>query len=466
MKSVKISRIKNFVIVVLTLSAIYQTALLWLENDSGHNFFYSFFQKGYLYGESSKLPAEAPDPKKIVIGYGNKTFSVKYPNPGSNIMSKTNSFIEEAMKTGHAEASNMPFDDIISQKCIVLDFAVGILPSQYMMCFGVNESLDELSSLDSITQVVAVPFSGSTGESQLYIMSGNSSTSCCLNFEGGETSRTLLSAIDTTETHTNEKPKYISTKQSGFNIFNDTVFVPQWSQNHYEYTPVTMKNPFSSSSTELLAAVETTTESFFTDHTSKTASEDANGVISLSTSNIIVKYYPSGVLEYFNYSRSDNNVQQTLPSAYFACRRFLDNDKSLNTNIFLSEVVINSRGLTFSFDYSVNDMPVYLSPSLKNEIEMKHSIEVYVENGAVKKYRRYARDFVPQTEASDKVEIDFLGAMNSIMARLDKKVSKVDNIVLGHSSDNGQLTWYVTIDGTEYTAASRETSAPPANMEE
>ena len=38
----KLYKITNFVIVLLVITAIYQTGELWLQGTSGHNFFYSF----------------------------------------------------------------------------------------------------------------------------------------------------------------------------------------------------------------------------------------------------------------------------------------------------------------------------------------------------------------------------------------------------------------------------------------
>ena len=60
-----------------------------------------------------------------------------------------------------------------------------------------------------------------------------------------------------------EKLKYISTKQNGFNIFKENVFVPQWSQSGYQYAAVTPENSIDKFGTNTFAALENATSEFF-----------------------------------------------------------------------------------------------------------------------------------------------------------------------------------------------------------
>ena len=126
---------------------------------------------------------------------------------------------------------------------------------------------------------------------------------------------------------------------------------------------------------------------------------------------------------------------------------------SLNTDVFLTGVEFNSNGLLFRFDYSVNDMPVFFSDSLKKELNMEHAIEIFVEGGAVKRYRRYARDFVLSPSRTKTVSTDFLGAMNTVMAGLETPANEIENLVLGYnavSEGESVLMWYMSVDGAEY----------------
>ncbi len=454
MKLVKIGGIKNIFIVVLTIAAVYQTALLWLENYSGHNFFYSFFSSEYNYNGQDELLTAPIDPKNVIIGYGNKTFSVTYPGiDEGGVIGKTNLFIEEMLKNGSPETVETAFDEYISQKCIILDFSIDVLPSQYFLGFGGIDNEEGYSSLNAINQIIAVPSAGRTEENKLYIVDSDGGKTCAVTLRGSKYAEKLTTAINNAEIANMEKLKYISTKQNGFNIFKENVFVPQWSQSGYQYAAVTPENSIDKFGTNTFAALENATSEFFNGYSAKTTVKDNDGIYSVSTNDIIVKYYPTHVLEYYNYTRSENNTEQNLSSAYYACRRFLKNDKSLNTDVFLTGVEFNSNGLLFRFDYSVNDMPVFFSDSLKKELNMEHAIEIFVEGGAVKRYRRYARDFVLSPSRTKTVSTDFLGAMNTVMAGLETPANEIENLVLGYnavSEGESVLMWYMSVDGAEY----------------
>ncbi|HCT64138.1 MAG TPA: hypothetical protein DIC60_02500 [Lachnospiraceae bacterium] len=459
MKSVKFSRIKNFVIVGLVFAAIYQTGMLWLGDYSGHNFFYSFLniQDGDRSGKN--ISAEVIDAQKIVVGYGNKSFNVIYPGvmDGDNILAKTNAFISGVLSNGqYVKTEDTALDDYISQKCVIYDFAFNVSATQYFIGIGAHAG-EDLDKITEINQIIAVPSASKNGTSYLYIVDAETGKTNIYEADTFDEAEQLYTEIKDFEELNIDKIKYISTQQSGFNIFGQNTFVPQWTKSKYEYENINKVSPFKDAGEDAETAIESGTSAFFENYSAKNLTKDTNGVYMISDNSTVVKYYPQGIIEYYNYDDGmDGKTNQTLSTAYYACKQFLKRDELLNTRLFLSDVQIKSDGLVFCFDYCVNDIPVFLSESVKESLSIEHSAEVVVENNTVKKYKRYAYDFVLSNEKDKEVNVDFLGAMNKAIASTghEDTVNEIKDIVLGYyvdENEQGYLKWFTYVDGGIYT---------------
>ena len=73
----KLYKITNFVIVLLVITAIYQTGELWLRGTSGHNFFYSFIES--FTSDKQKADGDVLLATRYAVGEGEGTFAVYYP---------------------------------------------------------------------------------------------------------------------------------------------------------------------------------------------------------------------------------------------------------------------------------------------------------------------------------------------------------------------------------------------------
>ena len=74
----KLYKITNFVIVLLVITAIYQTGELWLQGTSGHNFFYSLMDS--FNSDKEKADGDVLLATRYAVGEGEGTFSVYYRN--------------------------------------------------------------------------------------------------------------------------------------------------------------------------------------------------------------------------------------------------------------------------------------------------------------------------------------------------------------------------------------------------
>ena len=458
MKTISFSRIKNFVIVGLIFAAVYQTGTLWLGNYTGHNFFYSVLYNNNSGRNVENNSSTVIDAQKIVVGYGNKFFSPIYPGiiGGNDILFKTNTFISSILEKGrYVSTEETALEQYISQKCVIYDFAFDVSATQYFIGMGTSKN-EDLKGINTINQIIAVPSVGKSEISYLYIIDADTGKTNIFEADANDESKKLYAAIEEQDEISVNKIKYISTRQSGFNIFRENTFVPQWTQSSYQYAAITKVSAFKPFGEDIETALESGTSGFFDNYYTKTLTQDTNGVYMISDDNTVVKYNPQGTIEYYNYQGATDKNEQTLSTAYYACKEFLKKDATLNTRLFLSDVQLKSDGLVFCFDYCINDMPIFLSEDIKENLSIEHAAEVVVENNTVEKYKRYAYDFQLSSKRDQRAEVDFLGAMNQAIATAGNggAVTEIEDIVLAYyvdSSEENYLKWFTYVDGGIYT---------------
>ena len=139
---------------------------------------------------------------------------------------------------------------------------------------------------------------------------------------------------------------------------------------------------------------------------------------------------------------------------YQICTNFLKNDNSLKTDIYLADIerTINNE-VVYYFDYVVDDLPVNLSQALRDRIGSPHAIEVTLRNQAVKEYRRYAVNFTQMEEKTERINVQFIDALddaNKMYQTIveDKDITDVKNISMGYHVDltgSMRLKWLVTL---------------------
>lgn len=90
---------------------------------------------------------------------------------------------------------------------------------------------------------------------------------------------------------------------------------------------------------------------------------------------------------------------------------------------------------------------------LRDHIGLKHAIEVTLRNQSVKEYRRYAANFTLANEKTERINVQFIDALddaNKTYQALveDKDITDVKNISLGYYVDltgEKRLKWFVTL---------------------
>ena len=445
--------LKNIFVMVLFVCAVIQTGMLWLDGNSSHNFFYYLFEQQFAESDD-KGPVEGIPPKDTAVGNGNNTFKILYGTE-EKIDDAVSSVIQSAVSNSDGQIiTDFLWQDCLSNKCAVYEFGISVPFNEYFNGIGVSERKAP-NSPKNFTSIVVVPSDSNNKYSQVYFVDTSLNSNEAVMYTS-DVSLSLSNEIDRILNDSSYQMTCISTSASGFNIFSDNFFVPQFSTDKSNFYAINENKCIDLTGSVTTEYIESATEQYFGSYSSKNVSFEPSGVYTISDSTNVVKCYPYGVLEYFNYGFENTDQQQSLSSAYYVCREFLNKDTSIKTDYYLSDVKITGEGALFCFDYSVNGMPVIIGGNIKNEYGIDHAMEVLISGNNVRKFKKYNSNFELNKQSSENITIDFLTSVNYSMVLKGGDNYKIDGIVLGYylsdeadSNSNG-ICWFVNIDSTVY----------------
>lgn len=458
------NKITNFCIVALLISALCQTGMLWLDETSGHNFFYSVFAPWR--SDSSRFSGSYVPiaPQKIIAGYGNRRFSSVIPDENSaELLAAGEEAIVEALESaGQFDTKDADWKSILNYRCLLLKYHSEIPLREFARGFSAELSVDSDISFDYI----AIYPSRTAGEYlRLSFINADKSTASGLTLQTSSAADPLYDLISRQmEYDAANGISYISTAQSGFNIFEPDVFVPQWEGERYNYSGIKRIPAMEEGGAPSSELIEKNTESFFAGSIPMWIDTDDGGGHTISNDNIVLKYSPTGVLEYYNYSLYDEDSPQSLTTAYSTCRRFLGSDVSLLTGYYLEATEVKNGEITFFFNYQIDGYPIILSNDMIDKTGLRACIEITVKNNSVRRYRRYAYNFEIDTTQQHHIDSIFITALDNILtsgisgendAAKIRRDASVDEIFLFYpltSEGSLSLKWLASIDGEYYIA--------------
>ena len=428
-----INKMKNFVIIILVIAAVYQTGLLWLEDTASHNFFYTVFGLG----GQKEIAAEEGQlllPGRFVIGSGNKKYTVEYASDieQKDVLVQANDLLLEALTQGSAGVLKQEIDwqSILSERCLILNYGFLVPTQEYLGEYPKKILVPQLEEFDCIAMT---PSKTGSSRTSIYFIDTQTEQSWSATVEKSRFSPELYHLLETTEKNLN----YVSTEQSGFNLFEDSVFVPQWKEGGLAYSSVMQINPFMKEGSINRYLLENSVDSFFKNLEADWNRVDETGTFVFSDETVVVKYYPKGILEYYGYGTYDTEVNTDIATGYQICKNFMKNDTSLNTEVYLSGIKRNRNETTYYFDYVVDDYPILLSEAVQQEFELSHAIEFSIRGNSVRKYRRYTYNFQPVDIEDKAISIEFLTALDEAIVQYQSNheqsdVKEVEDMYLGY----------------------------------
>lgn len=446
-----INKMKNFVIIILVVTAVFQTGKLWLEDSISHNFFYTVFS--YFKNDNVKPNEKLNiiEPGKIAIGYGNKKFDLLYTWSGNNIVESSNKIIGEVINKGTFDVKeNINWKNYLENRVVIYYFPFEVSAIEYAKAFG-NKVKNFTSKVSAFDHIILLPKTSERKEVSLCFINSGDNEAYKFSIDSSED---ISSEIDKAYNQKNSDLTYVSTMQRDFHIFKEDVFMPQWTGERFYYNAVMAKNPYEYENAVNTQLLEPDIDRFFTNFATKRNDYDGDTKTYIfSDENNIVKYYETGVLEYYNYSAAESYGEQTLSRAYTACMEFLKTVPNIKNKYYLKNVEFKSEGLVFYFDYEINGFPVVISEALKEKTGIDSAIEVVIKNNTVKKYKQIAFSFEQYNEIQNYIDKDFVSALNDIMMQFpeEEEFKNVDQSYIGFNLKDGggymELEWFSLING-------------------
>lgn len=438
------NKLMSLFIVVLAFLAVIQTGGLWLGQTKSHNLFYSTLNSFITAGSKTEKSYRPFGAKTIAIGIDNNRYVLA--SPESTIYSSVcKNAIDSALSDG-VPTEEFPLNwNEFTGKNIILSYPFSLSSAEFLKGFS-SAGRDKIT-LDNFDSIVITP-SYSDEDIVFTFIDSSSSTISSIILDNDGINSSVCSAIDRVQ---GGGLTYISSAQSGFNIFKGNVFLPQWKGEEFLYSSVTVTSPYSDDDGNLSTSrLKELIQPFFEPYSADGSGVDEQGTHLFYNDDTVVKYYTNGILEYFNYAKSDE--AQTLASAYDACINFIETDTAITTPIYLCAAEVTTEGLVFRFNYCVDSIPVELRDELKEELGIESAIEVVVTNNIVKKYRKYAYNFALSEGNDMTANIDFLKEINNVI--MDESVNtqslQVNNISLCYYADGTNvigLKWKTDLDG-------------------
>lgn len=453
-----LNKTKNLIITFFVFMAIYQTAKLWFEDFSSRSFFYYADSAGEFNSVSDEIKYSL---EKIAINKGNGKFICKYNDIYSSEYKQIfDNAVHLTFEKGRLDREAVvDWESLLKKKSVIYNYNYFLTGKTIGKLFNTTDkNTEQISS--PINYIAIIPEISGTEALRV----------CFINSKDGKSFEYLLEkndivakALDSIEGFSDDENAmyYISSIQTGFDVFNGNVFLPQWKKDGYEYSPIRAEKPWEKDGGVLLLQLEKNINMFFENPAAKSAST-VNNVYTYSDESTVVKYYTNSVLEYSGYEAVSRKAESAdFFDFYKTALMFIKNDTNIKNEYYLKDYKEENGRITFYFDYKINNFPIVFSEELKKLTGMSSIIEITVADKRVLKYKRYVCDFYLDTENSDYVEKDFLAAIDTVYA-LNGNIDgerKIDNMMLGYNVEPYKegllLNWLVTLDGNVVSCDSR-----------
>lgn len=433
---------KNFIIAFLMILAIYQTAELWFEDFSSHNFF-SFSDKADFFKESD---VKSHTLKRVIINLGDNRMLSRSNGIYEGTWKKTlDQSVAKILKKGEIVSDGAAdWKTILKNRCFVYEYDFVMGSEEIEDVFGVTGgNADRIKSCDTVV------ISTENGVGRLRFV--NSKTMWCLEIKMND-SFNDVNNVFATFSNSSDDLYYISSVQNGFEIFKGNVFIPRWDGQSTGYSYVSAEMQYDDLQDK--TALEGEVNLFFENPAGKW-STTVNDVINYSDETTVVKFYPQNVLEYSNYSTEGYGEDNDFYANYMGALSLLEADAGVANEYYLRDWAFSNGEYKLYFGYKINDMEVVMSEELLKKTGMKDYIEVTASYGRVSNYKRYCTSYSVESGKSFVANRDFLTCVDEVYNGFeDAEGLVVDEISLSYVDDGGNekiaLSWLMDIDGKQY----------------
>ncbi len=454
------SKFKLIIIVLLSISAIYMTGQLWFVEISGRNFFYIF---SYVFNSGGAV-IEASDgsialPYRIITSFGGNRFDVLYNGIKASSQKKE---MDEAIllflrKGEFVSSKEIDWDYALNRRAYIYEYNFSMPSDVFHRSFNLKSSNINGKVKRFDMMIISPPKNNKEAISAIFV-DYEANQQFEYTIKNDVLAEKLNSGIDSIGQKSSGLV-YVSSALSEYPLLSKNIFVPKWNDDNLKYAIIDSANPYIVKEQLLLKTIEKKVDLFFDKPASK-RSYTSNDVFTYGDEGIVVKYYPNDVLEYYDYRTPQKQTSANFESDYYVAKNFLQKDVLVTNEFYLSSYEGDETKNIFCFDYAVNNFSMKLSPSVANDISMRHPIEITVENGRVRKYRKLTYSFSVNENVNELALLDFEGSMEMFQPINvknnedgEEEATLFDDASFCYNIDAGKqlmLYWFLSLDGRVY----------------
>jgi hypothetical protein len=363
-------RLKSLLIITLAALAVYQTGYLWFvsfTNRSVFMYFSSFFDRPVPVGFDNIVR-----PTRVIFGNGDGRFDIRY---GVNI-SEADDNIREILRRGvfgGTSPAQTVWADIVASPVILYEYAFVIRSDIFSLAFNQRDNALLADRGINRFHTIAITPSG-------------------VVFFADETAWTFT--LPSGEFYF---PFYDINPNFYFVHDHSNVFIPRIN-NGWPFHPLLITNPYTNRSGEVQIDPVNSQIAHFFDNPAMRNPRMVGNVITISTTNTVVRYLPGDVLEFNCFRPIRRSDSPDFMTDFSAALAFINNDHNAAAHHFyLAQYQMRGRTHIFWFNYIIGEpesggFPLIAPPTgwgTANE-PLYFPIEVTVDHGRVTRYRKTA----------------------------------------------------------------------------
>lgn len=460
---------KGIILAFLIVVSIYQTGRLWFDDLSNRNFFYSVFG-GQLSQEKTITNAAADliKPWKMVAYYPSDAAEfmlIKNTRKEfDDIQKSIRGLIQQIVKYGdHGEMEELNWEKLFQFPSVLYEYAFPLTSGDLEGVFNSGQN-DLMRKMPQFDQILFIPPANNNNPFYCYFINTIENKMYSVQWEpanGKNKSDITYLANELKSIELKSIPNYVSSKRIGVDRFSRNVFLPGDLENIYYKEIMLLGNPLLEDNEFKEEEVSNYVNGFFSNPVLVWSIKKEDYWV-YGDDNIQVRVYPSGIVEYFNTKIKDEDSSVSLNEANQIAGQFLQKDKYVvqeNLEYYLASYKKDQKGIYLYYKYRYDNFPYVLSSTIVNDDNIEYPIEIYIENGDVKYYKRLIRITENYSHAHNKqLKESYTSVLNrfyeTLKAEEVQQEGKLDDLYLGYYQDEldsvATMMWIIKYNGKSY----------------
>ena len=447
--------LKSFVLAILILVSIYQTAMLWFDYPSDRNFFYNIIGSGVNTKQNvSKLDYDLLFPRELAYFSGSSPYLYARCNLSKsdnlNLLDSTLQLLEIAFEEGSLEEEEAKLGELWQERHLLMVLPYAFSGEQLLKDFMFKKSW--ISEEIELYYIYIIP--AQLGDEGLRIVFVNKEFSkgyrCLLATENIKLiNDKLISDMARLEREKNEM--YFSAKYEGIPLFPREVLLPSADQSFNFLKTLYGQLAFYEGEERDEKAFYGFSDYFFLNPEDSWSMENENE-IRRGNIQALVSYDEEGL---FEYSLIEEIKEKTVSvsDAYQMAEAFLTKDRLLaETEYYFDHYEILSDGIVFRYRYSYRDIPIYFGNL--GQYGMKAPMEIKVKGSRVINYKRLLWSGQDLLVQESPYRLRFQEPVDRWLEKQDKGNISLDNVMISYQieqdSIHAKLGWTIDSERERY----------------